>query len=160
MKHYNHVLRCAVIIGLAACVFLAVRSYLVPDSFGVHGSYTYGYHRAASDAEQATLPALYQGSDTCTSCHAAEHATWSGAGHAGVSCETCHGPWQAHNANTPDAMIADGSSDACLTCHGALPARPAAFPQIDSLEQHLREQRQDVTPEMTCTYCHHPHEPT
>jgi hypothetical protein len=160
MKHYSHLLRFAIILGLAGCGFLAVRSYLVPESFGVYGNYTYGYHRGASDAEQAALPALYQGSQTCTSCHAAEHATWSSAGHADVSCEACHGHWQAHNANTPDAVIKDSSIQACMVCHGALPARPEDFPQIESLEQHLREQRQELRPDMTCTYCHHPHEPT
>ena len=43
MKHYNHIIRFAVILVLAVMGFLLVRSFLVPESFGIHGTYKYGF---------------------------------------------------------------------------------------------------------------------
>src|SRR5271154_5241345 len=63
----------------------------------------------------------YVGDDTCTTCHEPEgkslRATLHGkaqnartpAAKAGQSCETCHGPGQAH--------VDAGDNSHCLTCH-------------------------------------------
>ena len=88
---------------------------------------------AAPAAAQATG---FVGDDTCTTCHEPEgkalHATLHGkaqntrtpAAKTGQSCETCHGPGQAH-VDTGDktkikrftAMSAKDVNATCLTCH-------------------------------------------
>lgn len=159
MKHYSHILRFAAVLILVAAAFVAVRAYLVPASFGVYGSYTDGYHRGASDHEQASLPILFRSAEKCRECHQDEFTLWSGAGHAGVTCEACHGPWRAHNSNTPGTMLLSTSDSDCLLCHRTLAARPEGFPQIPDLATHLRSEELDADPDATCTDCHDPHEP-
>ncbi len=159
MKHCNHIIRFIVVFIFIGIGFFAVRSYLVPDSFGIYGSYSYGFHRGDSDAEQASIPALYQESESCKECHEAVYRTWSNGGHAGVTCEACHGPWQAHNENTLDTVVKDTSVEGCMVCHVTLQARPAGFPQIDDFASHVKEQGEEVQQDMDCTFCHEPHEP-
>ena len=159
MKHYNHIIRFAVILVLAVLGFLLVRSFLVPESFGIHGTYKYGFHRGDSDKEQESLPALYRGEDKCSECHADQAGEIAAGGHKSVTCEACHGVWQAHNSQIKAVVIKDVSSDACLLCHEKLDARPKDFPQIKSLQKHMEEQEQELEEGMTCTDCHSPHEP-
>lgn len=159
MKHYNHIIRFAVILLLVVLGFVGVRSYLVPDSFGTYGSYSYGFHRGASDAEQAALPALFQESEKCAGCHEKQATAWAAEGHQSVTCEACHGPWQAHNNNTKETVVKDASVEACLLCHQQLAARPAAFPQLPGFKEHLTAQEIELEEGMTCMECHDPHEP-
>lgn len=61
---------------------------------------------AASSASKATVsPTDYVGAETCTACHEAEAKGFGDNPHAklalehggkGVTCESCHGPGQAH----------------------------------------------------------------
>ena len=159
MEHYNHIIRFGIILAAGIIGFFAVRSLMVPDSFGTYGTYKYGYHRGDSDAEQASPSALYQGSAKCDKCHEEQHKLWKGSGHAGAACETCHGYWQAHNNNTKVKVKIDRSIESCLLCHQRLDARPPNFPQITGLEKHMEEQEQEIEEGMTCTDCHDPHEP-
>ena len=159
MKHYNHIIRAGVVLVIVVAAFFGVRMFLVPDSFGIHGTYTYGYHRGESDGEQAALPALFQGSEKCRKCHEDRFAQWEKNGHAAVTCEACHGNWQAHNNNTKDEVLKDVSVEACLLCHQRLAARPYGFPQIDGFTQHMQDQDEQVEQGTTCTGCHDPHEP-
>ena len=159
MKHTNHILRLVIILALIVAGFFAARGILVPDSFGTYGSYSYGYHRGNSDAEQAGLPPLFQGSGKCSKCHEEQFRSWQDAGHKTVGCESCHGNWQAHNNNTKDQVTKDASTDACLLCHQKLTARPADFPQITNFAQHVSEQDVELEKDMNCMECHDPHEP-
>jgi hypothetical protein len=119
----------------------------------------YGYHRADSDAEQAGLPELYQDTDKCAKCHADQYDSKAKSGHAGLACETCHGPWEAHNNNTKEKVLKDTSLEACLVCHERLDARPSEFSQIKNLKQHMEEQDQEVEAGTKCVECHDPHAP-
>ncbi len=159
MKHYNHIIRFAVILILAGIGFLLVRSFLVPDSFGIHGTYKYGFHRGDSDKEQEARPALYRGTDKCSQCHPDQTAEIAAGGHETVICEACHGVWQAHNSKTMSIVNKDSSVDACLLCHLKLDARPKEFPQIENLQKHMEEQEQEMEKGMTCIDCHSAHEP-
>jgi len=159
MKHYSHIIRFAVILILVGICFLLVRSFLVPDSFGIYGTYKYGFHRGDSDSEQAARPALYRGADKCIACHADQAAKILEGGHKFVTCEACHGVWQAHNSQTKAVVTKDISSDACLLCHKKLDARPKGFPQIEGLKKHMLEQEQDFEDGMACGDCHDSHEP-
>jgi hypothetical protein len=159
MKHYNHIIRFCILLVLAVVGFFSLRALIIPDSFGVYGSYSYGYHRGDSDAEQASRAQLFQGPEKCKECHLEQFEPWKNTGHSGVSCETCHGHWSAHNNNTKDTVPKDTSIEACLLCHQTLEARPASFPQIKSFEGHVEEQEVEMEPGMQCVECHDPHEP-
>ncbi|MBN2106267.1 MAG: hypothetical protein JW832_02500 [Deltaproteobacteria bacterium] len=159
MNHTSHIIRFAVVLVAVIAGFFILRGFLVPDSFGVQGDYKYGYHRGASDAEQAALPALYTGSKKCAQCHAAETAEWQAGKHAGVECETCHGNWQAHNNNTKDKAGKDSSIEACLLCHGEVEARPADFPQIADMKKHVEDGGGAYEKGMLCVACHSAHSP-
>jgi len=159
MKHNGHIIRLVVVLAAVAIGFFAVRSFMVPDSFGIQGDYTYGYHRAASDMEQAARPAIYQGPGKCRNCHEEQYLLWEAGEHAAAGCETCHGSWEAHNNNTKGAMKAEGSIESCMICHAMLEARPASVKQIGGLEQHVADTGRQLEPDMNCVSCHNPHDP-
>jgi len=159
MRSYSHVVRCAILLLVVVLAFFAVRSLFIPPSFGISGSYTYGYHRADSDNEQAILYARFQGSEKCKTCHADEFQIWAGGGHVTVACESCHGSWQAHNNNTKGQIVRDKSIEACLLCHQQLAARPPEFPQVPDIGQHVAQHNEALQPGMVCVDCHNAHAP-
>jgi predicted CXXCH cytochrome family protein len=121
-----------------------VRWFLIPDSF-----YRFGHYRADSVVEIASDTPKYRGPDYCRQCHAAREAEWSGGIHKVVKCEVCHGAAGDHPATGKLPIPAD-TRDLCTRCHEAMPARPAAQPQI-VVREHAGEQR--------CITCHNPHSP-
>lgn len=159
MNHTGHIIRFAVVLVIVIAGFFTLRSFMVPDSFGVQGDYKYGYHRGASDGEQAALPALYAGSKKCAECHADQTAAWSAGRHAGVACEACHGNWAAHNNNTKANAGKDSSAVACMLCHGEVEARPADFPQIADFQKHVQDKGGAFENGMLCVNCHSAHSP-
>jgi DmsE family decaheme c-type cytochrome len=79
-------------------------------------------------------PAGYAGSDACVVCHTDQETSLKGTAHgqarnprspaAGLGCESCHGPGQAHVDDDAKgkirkfaAMTPAESSQTCLTCH-------------------------------------------
>lgn len=159
MENRGHIIRFIVLLVFAAGAFFILRGFLVPDSFGTDESYTYRYYRADSVQEQADIYPLYRESAKCMSCHEEEYQMWHAGTHSGVSCESCHGPWRAHNNNTKEIMTADSSSGSCLLCHGQLDARPSDFPQITDIKSHMIENEYEFDPSFSCISCHDPHEP-
>ena len=63
-KEAGHLFRFAGLFVLAFLVFLVVRHYVVPKSFG-----EYGHYRAAAIGEIATRPVKFAGHQTCEACH-------------------------------------------------------------------------------------------
>jgi hypothetical protein len=160
MKHSGHILRLVIVLGAVGIGFFAARSFMVPESFGIQdGGYTYGYYRGASAKEQADLPELYQGPEKCKGCHEEQYIKWEQAEHKGVSCETCHGNWQAHNNNTKEKAGRDMKNEGCLQCHERLAARPDGFPQISDIESHVKEKGKTFEKGITCVSCHKGHDP-
>ena len=159
MKTYDHIIRFTILVVVVIIGFLIMRAYLVPDSFGVHGSYTYAYYRADSEREQAALPLIYQGAQHCSSCHAPHRTLLDRGAHAMLDCESCHGNFKAHNNNTKERMAVTDPVSTCMLCHERLAARPADFPQIDSFAEHVAEQGDRLRQDTTCTTCHIPHAP-
>jgi hypothetical protein len=78
--------------GLRGCsclpllVFLVVRHYVVPKSFG-----QYGHYRGAAIGEIAAHPAKFAGHETCEGCHSDVQDQKMKGAHAHVNCEACHG---------------------------------------------------------------------
>lgn len=63
-KDAGHLFRLAAVFLAGFIVFLVVRSFLVPRSFG-----RYGHYRADAIAETAALPISYAGHQVCEGCH-------------------------------------------------------------------------------------------
>ena len=159
MKTYDHIITFALLIIFIILGFLFVRPYMIPDSFGNHGSYTYAYYRADSKTEKAARAVVYQGTEHCATCHDSQAAAQQEGAHAALDCESCHGGFRAHNNNTSDRMAISDPINTCMVCHEALNARPSEFPQIDSFAAHLSEQDAMLEPDMSCADCHDPHMP-
>ena len=145
LKDAGHLLRFAFLFVLLFVVFLVVRHFVVPKSFG-----EYGHYRGAAIAEIAARPVKFAGHDTCETCHADILDAKKTGKHANVNCEACHGPL-ANHANDPS--IAPAKLDTailCVRCHAASAAKPKNFPQVD-VDQHSAG--------IPCETCHKPHDP-
>jgi hypothetical protein len=181
MNQVTHIIRALAVLLLGIAGFFMVRSFFVPESFGVQDSYIYGYYRADSEGEQARREALYQGSNACCGCHSKAAAGWKEGRHAGVPCETCHGICRAGKNEAGVKPVSDSSIAACMKCHVAIQGRPAGFPQVASLDVHVQEkvkwgcqvgplvsvdnrrdvkQKEDVFAQgLRCVLCHDAHHP-
>jgi len=60
---------------------------MVPESFG-----KYGHYRANAVDDVMNLDIAYAGFEACADCHDDVVETKAGSRHAGVACESCHGP--------------------------------------------------------------------
>lgn len=139
MKYANHIMRAAAALLLGAVGFFMARSFLVPETFGVQGGYTYGYYRAAAESEAAQQPVLYQGSSACFKCHADAAAGWKAGRHAGVPCASCHGICLNGKNEAGEKPLINSASEGCLRCHRAFYGRPAGFPEIANLDAHVQD---------------------
>src|SRR5271165_240994 len=124
--------------------YSVARYFLTPRSFG-----EYGWYRANALAELASRDRTFAGRKACEECHSDEVQKLAKAEHKGVSCESCHGPGQAH-ADNPDISLPKPIFSQCVRCHAANPSRPKWLKQID-IKTHYPGQK--------CTECHLPHQP-
>ena len=145
-KDAGHLFRFAGLFVLAFLVFLVVRHFVVPKSFG-----EYGHYRGAAIGEIAALPIHYAGHQACESCHSDVADLKSHGKHAHVNCEACHGALEKH-AEDPTSVTPKLPDTAvlCAHCHTATAAKPKGFPQVDP-EQHSSG--------VPCQTCHQPHSP-
>ena len=128
-------------------LFLVMRHFLVPPTFG-----QFGHYRGASLEDNADHEIRYAGMQACLECHQDTEDLKAQDVHAGIHCEICHGAGQKHVLSTEGADILKPSGRAfCGLCHQKNAARPAsAIVQID-LASH--------NPDQNCTECHNPHQP-
>jgi hypothetical protein len=82
LKEAGHLFRFAGLFVLAFLVFLVVRHYVVPKSFG-----QYGHYRGAAIGEMAARPVKFAGHEACESCHTDILDTKKAGKHAHVNCE-------------------------------------------------------------------------
>lgn len=130
-------------VGIVFTYFVA-RALLTPASFG-----EYGFYRGAALAEAADRAPVYAGARACAECHEEEVKAIAAHGHKTLSCESCHGPAQAH-ADDPDVKPQILNYGHCVRCHEANPSRPAWHKQVVSKAHY---------PGSNCTECHVPHMP-
>ena len=90
-KDAGHLFRFAGLFVLAFLVFLVVRHYVVPKSFG-----EYGHYRGAAIGEIADHPIKFAGHETCEGCHTDILDVKKAGKHAHVNCEACHGALANH----------------------------------------------------------------
>jgi hypothetical protein len=148
MKDAAHLFRFAGLFVVAFLVFLVVRGYVVPKTFG-----QYGHYRGAAIGEIAAHPLKFAGRQTCENCHSDIADTKTKGAHAHVNCEACHGALAQHAlADDPTASIPvkPDTLVLCARCHTASAAKPKGFPQVDPT-QHMGG--------VPCETCHNPHSP-
>jgi uncharacterized CHY-type Zn-finger protein len=145
-KDAGHLFRLAGLFVLAFLVFLVVRQYVVPKSFG-----QYGHYRGAAIGEIAAHPVKYAGHDSCETCHADVLDVKKAGKHAHVNCEACHGPLAKH-ADDPASVtpVLPDTAVLCARCHTASAAKPKGFPQVVP---------EDHSTGLPCQTCHKPHSP-
>ena len=132
---------------LFVAVFLGIRAFLVPASFG-----KYGHYRANAINEIAAKPARYAGKKACSECHPAEAKKLESDLHSDLTCEVCHGPGDKHIASTgtPGLLIKPGTREFCGMCHQKNTARKKEnVNQVKIREHHLEKK--------ICIECHNPH---
>jgi len=166
---WSHVVRLLVVLAVGIGAALAARAYFSPVSYGV-----FGYYRgdAVREAMFARVP-QHRGKMMCAGCHTDKGRLHDKDVHAGIECESCHGPGTAHIASmrVGDDRLPAGAEDfaghvkqfvphtqePCLWCHRRLAARPSSFPQIDPAEHFAFLGVSD--PATPCMRCHDPHQP-
>ncbi len=101
-------------------IFLVVRSFLVPASFG-----QYGHYRGDSLKDNAEFTPQYVGNETCADCHTTEAEMLASDMHANLKCEVCHEPGVKHveSLDIADIHQNKGTREFCGSCHGIHPAR-------------------------------------
>jgi len=146
LKDAGHLLRVVLVFAVGLVLFLTVRSFAVPHSFG-----EYGHYRADSLKEISARPILYAGRDACVACHQDVYDLKKTGKHANVGCEACHGALAAH-ADDPEKLVPKRPDTAvlCVRCHEANAAKPKTFPQVVSKEH---------SGGAACNTCHQAHKP-
>lgn len=128
-------------------VFILIRHFLIPDSFG-----KYGHYRAYSIDDNKVKTSFYKGKDACISCHQDIFELQDSDLHSEISCESCHAP--KINSNTDcqtNPPIVKGTIQLCGQCHEMNFGRlEKGVPQLD-MEAHKGEQN--------CIECHNSHAP-
>ena len=145
-KDAGHLFRLAGVFVAGLVIFLVIRGFLVPKSFG-----QFGHYRANAVTEIAARPIKFAGHESCEGCHADVLDKKKNGKHAGVDCEACHGP-QAQHVDDPTSVKPAKLDTAvlCARCHEANAAKPRNFPQVDT-EEHSTG--------LPCDTCHQPHSP-
>jgi hypothetical protein len=139
----------AAIVGLSAA--LAVVFFVGAVALASFAS-EYGFHPDTNaDAWRARSP-VFGTASRCADCHGPEQAKLTSATHAGIGCESCHGPLGAHALASPgtreaEANVATPTDAVCVTCHVAAVGRPVGFRQIVPADHYVT----------TCLQCHDPH---
>lgn len=145
LKDARHLFRFAGLFVLLFLVFLVVRHFYVPKSFG-----EYGHYRGAAIAEVGSRPVKFAGHQTCENCHTDIVDVKSKGKHAHVNCEACHGALANHAEDPSMQPTLPDTTVLCARCHTASAAKPKGFPQVVP---------QDHSGGVACKTCHNPHSP-
>lgn len=145
-KDARHLFHFAGLFVLAFVVFLVVRHWVVPKTFGALGHY-----RAAAIGDVAAHPVKFAGHEACETCHTDILDVKSKGKHVHVNCEACHGALENH-ANDPASVtpVKPDTAVLCVLCHTASAAKPKGFPQVVPAEHSNG---------LPCGTCHNPHSP-
>ena len=150
MKHFfqklpDSAIRLSIVIVALGFITLFLRFYLLPASVT-----DMDLHRASSVEREISKEPIYANSALCADCHVDEPDKKRDGYHAGLSCETCHGPSQEHLLDFEVSPRAPRGREFCPLCHAYNPSRPTGFPQINPVVHN---------PMDSCIECHDPHDP-
>ena len=149
MKFYipPQITRLALAFAIFISLFLVLRHFLIPKTFG-----EYGHYRGASLIDNAQPEIYFSGQEACFNCHQNIEDKKVQDLHSEIHCETCHGPGGKHvlSSKTTDILKPNGR-EFCGKCHSLNAAKmKSAVLQVD-LEKHNIGKN--------CTDCHNPHQP-
>jgi hypothetical protein len=149
MKFYipPQLTRLAIAFTVFIAMFLVLRHFLVPDTFG-----EFGHYRGASLADNQLPEIHYAGQVACLECHQDVEDLKKEDVHSEIHCETCHGPGQKHvTSGEAKDIVKPSSREFCGNCHGMNAAKPkSAVFQIDVNKHNVGK---------NCIECHNPHQP-
>src|SRR6478672_951474 len=100
----KHLFRFAGLFVLAFLLFLFIRGYVVPRSFG-----QYGHYRDTAIGDIAADPVIFAGYEACENCHTDVLDVKKTGKHAHVKREACHGPSSKHSEEP--ASVTPGKPD-------------------------------------------------
>jgi len=142
----EHLFRFAAVFVALGLAFLVARAVFTPKGFG-----TYGHYRAGALVDARARPLTFAGRTACLDCHEEIDVAKKTGKHAGIGCEACHGPAEAHVAD-PAAVVPQrpDAKTLCVVCHLENLAKPKGFPQIDPTN-HAGDDN--------CVKCHKAHVP-
>ncbi len=128
-------------------LFLIVRHFLVPDTFG-----QYGHYRGDALIDNASRNLVHASKEDCHECHSDIQEKLENDMHASLSCLVCHGPGLMHVADPLAENIEKMSGRTfCGRCHQLNAARSTdMIYQIDIATHHTEKDN--------CIECHNPHE--
>ena len=128
-------------------LFLVIRHFLVPDTFG-----QYGHYRGDALIDIAATEPVHASKEDCYDCHDDIQEKLENDVHANLSCLICHGPGLAHVENPEaDNIQKNSGREFCGKCHHLNAARSTdVIYQVDISEHHIEEEN--------CIECHNPHE--
>jgi hypothetical protein len=139
--------RLAIAFSVFIILFLVLRKFLVPVSFG-----QYGHYRGDSLLDNALPEIHYAGQQACLECHQDIEDIKAKDVHNRIHCETCHGPGQKHLVSGEAADIfKPDSREFCGSCH----EKNAAKKQTTIVQVLLSEHNTGKK----CIECHNPHQP-
>jgi hypothetical protein len=164
MEHTKHIIRAMLLLVVAAVLFVCVRHFMIPESFGAYGHYRYD-----SVAEFTAYSPVHGTTGICADCHDEQGESLSDGKHSSVACETCHAPLSTHVATDVETggmkkkdkggdMVVRRSYELCAWCHQRLEARPKEFPQV-VIRDHVSEKGEEMA-EGVCLECHDVHNPS
>jgi len=160
--------RLLIVFAVFVSIFLVLRHFLTPASFG-----QYGHYRGDALEEIAAIPAKYVDRHTCAKCHEEKATLLQEGEHAPINCQICHGPGYKHEQYyeshtelqnmdslqkisnvTPEEFRLQTSNvrDFCLRCHLKNASRPVkTINQVDIADHYNVDKK--------CVECHNPHAP-
>jgi len=139
--------RLALAFAIFISLFLVLRHFLVPDTFGKYGPY-----RAAAMDDYVPLEIHYSGQQACFECHQDVEDLKAQDVHSEIHCETCHGPGQKHVVSSKAGDVLKPSDrDFCGSCHVINAGKlKSTINQIDLNKHNVGK---------NCIECHNPHQP-
>jgi hypothetical protein len=142
----KQIIRLLIAFAIFVCLFIVIKHFLVPESFG-----DIGHYRAKSIAENADHDIKFVGSAMCITCHNDIDTVKKTGVHALINCESCHGPGYKHVSDPVTNKLdkPDERTD-CGLCHGENSTRPSIIKQVDLAKHNINNK---------CVKCHNPHSP-
>jgi Cytochrome c554 and c-prime len=140
--------RLAIAFTIFISLFLVLRHFLVPATFG-----EYGHYRGASLIDNASPAIHYAGQQACFKCHQDIEDKKALDVHSDIHCETCHGPGEKHviSSKVADILRPSGNREFCGRCHSLNAAKQkSAIFQVDLSKHNVGK---------NCIECHNPHQP-
>jgi len=149
-----HVLRPLWAVLALVLVILVLRTFVVPEDFGIgERGYMYGWHRASDPQYWQGISVKLRGREYCKQCHPAQFTQNGESPHRIIQCENCHGLAGQHPGAVPKLTV-DRSRDLCLRCHERLAYPSSQRGEIRGVSGATHNQG------VECAKCHKPHKPT